>query len=288
MTGFGEARLQSPRWTIVVEVRTVNNRHFKLSAKISEAYAMIEPVLEQLVREKVRRGTVQLNLRIERPRRSEDYRLNLVALNSYRDQLEGFNSFDGRALDLSALLALPGVVEDSKAEDQAPVEDWPEIGAVVSLALEKLETSRAQEGKAMALELAALGRAIRGHVSAIAERAPQAVQYLQGRLCERIQALVRDSGVTVEAKDLARETAVLADRCDVAEELVRLRAHMTQFHEIIEEPQSAGRKLEFVTQEIGREINTIGSKANDVQISRLVVEVKALLEKIRELVQNVE
>jgi uncharacterized protein (TIGR00255 family) len=288
MTGFGEARLQSPRWTIVVEVRTVNNRHFKLSAKISEAYAMIEPALEQLVREKVRRGTVQLNLRIERPRRQEDYRLNLVALNSYRDQLKGFNGFDGRSLDLSGLLALPGVVEDSRAEEKAPLEDWPEVGAVVSVALEKLEASRAQEGKAMALELAALGGAIRDHMSAITLRAPAAVQYLQGRLCERIQTLVRESGVSVEAKELARETAVLADRCDIAEELVRLRAHLTQFDEIIEEPQSAGRKLEFVTQEIGREINTIGSKANDVQISRSVVEVKALLEKIRELVQNVE
>jgi uncharacterized protein (TIGR00255 family) len=288
MTGFGEARLQSPRWTIVVEVRTVNNRHFKLSAKISEAYAMIEPALEQLVREKVRRGTVQLNLRIERPRRQEDYRLNLVALSSYRDQLKGFSGSDERSLDLSGLLALPGVVEESRSEEKAPLEDWPEIGAVVSLGLEKLEASRAQEGQAMALELAALGRAIRDHVSAIAERAPAAVQYLQGRLCERIQTLMRESGVTVEAKDLARETAVLADRCDIAEELVRLRAHMSQFHEIIDEPQSAGRKLEFVTQEIGREINTIGSKANDVQISRSVVEVKALLEKIRELVQNVE
>ena len=288
MTGFGEARLQSPRWTIVVEVRTVNNRHFKLSAKISEAYAMIEPALEQLVREKVRRGTVQLSLRIERPRRQEDYRLNLVALSSYRDQLKGFNGFDGRSLDLSGLLALPGVVEDSRAEEKAPLEDWPELGAVVSVALEKLEASRAQEGKAMALELAALGGAIRDHMSAISLRAPAAVQYLQGRLCERIQTLVRESGVSVEAKDLARETAVLADRCDIAEELVRLRAHLTQFDEIILEPQSAGRKLEFVTQEIGREINTIGSKANDVQISRSVVEVKALLEKIRELVQNVE
>ena len=99
---------------------------------------------------------------------------------------------------------------------------------------------------------------------------------------------VQDSGVTVEPKDVARETAILADRCDISEEIVRLRAHLSQFHEIIDEPQSAGRKLEFVAQEIGREINTIGSKASDVQISRSVVEVKALLEKIRELVQNVE
>ena len=141
----------------------------------------------------------------------------------------------------------------------------------------------------MAAELSSLGREIRDHLSAIAERGPHGrAEALQARLCERIQSLVHDSGVTIEPKDLARETAILADRCDIAEEIVRLRAHLSQFHEIIDEPQSAGRKLEFVAQEIGREINTIGSKASDVQISRSVVEVKALLEKIRELVQNVE
>jgi uncharacterized protein (TIGR00255 family) len=288
MTGFGEARFQSPRWTIVVEVRTVNNRHFKLSARISESHAMIEPALEQLVREKVRRGTVQVNLRIERPRRPEDYRLNLTALTSYRDQLKTVRGSDERSVDLSSLLALPGVVLDTSSDERIPAEDWPEIARTVEVALGQLEASRAQEGKAMALELSTLAREIRDHLSAIAERGPQAVEALQARLRERIQTLVHDSGVTLEPRDLARETAILADRCDIAEEIVRLRAHLSQFHEIIDEPQSAGRKLEFVAQEIGREINTIGSKASDVQISRSVVEVKALLEKIRELVQNVE
>jgi uncharacterized protein (TIGR00255 family) len=289
MTGFGEARVQSPRWTVVVEVRTVNNRHFKLSARISESHAALEPALEQLVREKVRRGTVQVNLRIDRPRRPEDYRLNLTALSSYRDQLKALRDHDERSFDIASLLALPGVVDDSSAEQGIPAAaDWPELASVVSVALEQLEASRAQEGKVMAHELVSLAREIRGHLSDVAERGPQAVAALQARLCERIQALVQEGGVAVESKDLARETAILADRCDIAEEIIRLRAHLTQFQEIIDEPQSAGRKLEFVAQEIGREINTIGSKANDVQISRSVVEVKALLEKIRELVQNVE
>jgi uncharacterized protein (TIGR00255 family) len=288
MTGFGEARLQNPRWTIVVELRSVNNRHFKLSAKISDSHAMVEPALEQLVREKVRRGTVQVNLRIERPRRPEDYRLNLTALASYRDQLKSLRGFDERTLDISGLLALPGVVEDDMPKAAIPLDDWPEIARVVTEALAKLESSRAQEGQAMADELRASGRTILDHLNVIAERAPLVVQNLQARLCERIQSLVKDAGVTLEPGDVARETAILADRCDISEEIVRLRAHLSQYQEIIDEPQSAGRKLEFVAQEIGREINTIGSKANDVRISRLVVEVKAFLEKIRELVQNVE
>ena len=176
MTGFGEARVQSPRWTIVVEVRTVNNRHFKLSAKISESHAMIEPALEQLVREKVRRGTVQVNLRIERPRRPEDYRLNLTALNSYRDQLKALQGFDERSVDVAALLALPGRRRGLVGRcRECPRRTGPRSPAQSALALEKLEASRAQEGKAMALELSALGRGIRGHLSAIAERGPQAV-----------------------------------------------------------------------------------------------------------------
>jgi uncharacterized protein (TIGR00255 family) len=288
MTGFGEARLQDSRWSVVVEVRTVNNRHFKLSAKISESYAMIEPALEQLVREKVRRGTVQLSLRIDRPRRPEDYRVNLVALSSYRDQLKGLRGFDETLLALGQLLTLPGVVEDYRSTDRAPDEDWPELAKVVDLALSKLQSARATEGQAMAGELIALGRRVNDQLSLIAERGPQVAQNHQRRLAERVSALVKDQGVTVEPKDLIREVAILIDRSDISEEIVRLRAHLAQFFATIDLAESAGRKLEFVSQEMGREINTIGSKAGDVAISQAVIEVKALLEKIRELVQNVE
>src|SRR5947209_14708136 len=111
MTGFGEARLQDDRWTVGVEVRTVNNRHLKLNARISEPYGSLEPELERLVRETIRRGTVQVVLRVDRPRRAEDYRLNAVALTSYRDQLAALAG-GAAAPDLGALLALPGVVED--------------------------------------------------------------------------------------------------------------------------------------------------------------------------------
>ena len=133
-----------------------------------------------------------------------------------------------------------------------------------------------------------------GHVrssdqlSLIDERGPQVAQNHQRRLAERVSALVKDQGVTVEPKDLIREVAILIDRSDISEEIVRLRAHLAQFFATIDLTESAGRKLEFVSQEMGREINTIGSKAGDVAISQAVIEVKALLEKIRELVQNVE
>jgi uncharacterized protein (TIGR00255 family) len=288
MTGYGNARLDDPRWMIHVEVRTVNNRHLKLNAKISEPYAAKEPEVEQLVREKVKRGTVQLNLRVERPRRPEDYRLNIVALLSYRDQLKSMEGYREDSNDFARLLALPGVVEECRLPERVPDEDWPAIASVVGKALDRLHSSRAAEGRVMADELIALAREIDSQLRRIADRGPAIVANYQKRLTERIQALVRGQGVTVEPADLAREVAILADRCDISEEIIRLRAHLKQYAEIVEDTDSGGRKLEFVVQEMAREINTVGSKANDVEISLSVVEVKALLEKIRELVQNVE
>lgn len=286
MTGFGEARRQDPRGTIQVEVRTVNNRHLKVSLKISDSHAQMEPAIEALVRERIRRGTIQLQVRIDRPRRPEDYRLNLVALESYRRQLA---DLPGAAnIDLGPLLLLPGVVEDRRPIDLEPEQDWLAVAETVTSALERLQASRAVEGQAMAAELAALGRAIADQTAAVADRAPAVVLAYQKRLIERVGVLLREQAQAPEPRDVAREVALMADRIDLSEEIVRLRAHLSQYQAILDEPESSGRKLEFLVQEMGREINTIGSKAADVEISRSVVESKALLEKIRELVQNVE
>lgn len=140
----------------------------------------------------------------------------------------------------------------------------------------------------MAEELLSLGKQASEHLDRIAARGPEVVAAYQQRITERVRTLLADKGATIEPKDLIREVAIFAERADIAEEVVRLRAHFTQYAQVIAEPESAGRKLEFVVQEMGREANTIGSKANDVEISRGVVEIKGLLEKIRELIQNVE
>ncbi|WP_435011637.1 YicC/YloC family endoribonuclease [Tundrisphaera lichenicola] len=295
MTGFGEARLQDERWSVSVEVRAVNNRHLKLNAKLSDPYGALEPDLERLVRETLRRGTVQLSIRVERPKRAEDYRLNRVALASYRAQLLEILDSTGSpsevsspSLDLTALLSLPGIVEERRTATEDPHEDWPVLSAIVTEALGKLQQARAEEGRAMAEELLRLGRELSGNLEKVAGRGPEVVSSFQKRLTERVQSLLAGQGVSVEPKDLIREVSIFAERADIAEEVIRLRAHLKQYAEVIGEPESSGRKLEFVVQEMGRETNTIGSKANDVEISRLVVDMKGLLEKIRELIQNVE
>ncbi|AMV40311.1 YicC/YloC family endoribonuclease [Planctomyces sp. SH-PL62] len=285
MTGFGEARAQDATLSVAAEVRAVNNRHLKITAKVTDPYGSLEPELEQLVRERVRRGAVQVSIRIDRPRKTGDYQLNATALTGYRDQLQ---SLDGAPVALVSLLGLPGIIEELKPAAPDVAADWPVIARVAAEALANFEAARAREGAAMAAELLAQSRAIREALAQVGDRAPLLVQAYQKRLTERVQALVQEHGVAVEAKDLIREIAILADRSDVSEELVRMRAHLDQYEEIVDAPESGGRKLEFVVQEMGREVNTVGSKSNDVEISRLVVEIKASLERIRELVQNVE
>lgn len=288
MTGFGEARHSDDRMTVAVEVRSVNNRHLKLHAKLGEPFSAMEPEVERLVREAVRRGTIQLSLRVDRPRRAEDYRLNVVALESYRDQVASLAGIKPRKVKVGPLLGLPGVVEGRRETAEDPREDWPLVSGVIVKALEAFAASRAEEGRAMASELRSLAGEVAQGVKRIEERVPVAMAALQERLRERVQALVEGLGVTIEAKDLIRETAILAERADVAEELTRLRAHLEQFVGVLDEPESGGRKLEFIVQEMGRETNTTGSKSNDVEISRIVFGIKAALEKIRELIANIE
>ncbi len=290
MTGFGEARLldEHERWSIGVEVRTVNNRHLKVNAKISEPYGALEPDVERLIRETVRRGTVQVVIRVERPRVAEDYRLNTVALTSYRDQLLALQGSSETQVDFAELLRLPGVVEERRPAPGDPHDDWPVMSTVVAEALARLQESRAEEGRAMAAELLALGKMMADELGRVADRGPEVTASYQKRLADRIQAMVQAHGVTIEPKDLIREVAIFAERADISEEIVRFRAHLAQYIDVIHEPESAGRKLEFVVQEMGREVNTIGSKASDVEIGRHVVEIKGVLEKIRELIQNVE
>jgi uncharacterized protein (TIGR00255 family) len=290
MTGFGEARKQTGQMSIAVEVRTINSRHFKLSFRASDGYAALEPEVEAATREIIRRGTVQLNLRVDRSSATDDYRINTAVLDNYSQQLEQYAA--GKKLNVSldpqALLALPGVIVEKSRSAEDPHEDWPTIEPVIKEALAAMSKMRAEEGVALAADLAHNGRQILEHLDAITRRTPEVTQSYQARLTTRVQQALSELNVTVEPADLLRELALFADRSDISEEIVRLRSHLQQYEAALMLPESSGRKLEFIAQEMGREINTIGSKANDGEISHLVVEIKTALERIREQIQNVE
>jgi uncharacterized protein (TIGR00255 family) len=290
MTGFGEARRQSNGMAVGVEVRTINSRHFKLNYRASEGFASLEPEVEAVTREAIRRGTVQFTLRVERAASADDYRIRAAVLQSYRGQLEALDGGRGWAknVDLKTLLLLPGVVEERARADYDPHADWPVIEPVVSEALAALARMRSEEGQALAADLAENGRQMQRLVEQIAARAPEVVHSYESRLTSRVQQALAELNVTVQPADLIREVSLFADRSDITEEIVRLRSHFQQYADALAASDGSGRKLEFIAQEMGREVNTIGSKANDAEISRLVVELKTALERIREQIQNVE
>jgi uncharacterized protein (TIGR00255 family) len=290
MTGFGEARRQADDAAVAAELRTVNNRYFKFSLRISEGYSALEPQVESLVREQVKRGTVNLTLKIDRLVSPELYSLNLDVLDAYRRQLDEFHNQRQlpRPIDFAQLLALPGVVREAEVTADYSEHVWGVVQAALGEALARLNAFRREEGKAMAADLRANCDLIAGELDKVAARAPTLVDSYRTRLHERVQSLLEEYQVTLDPADLIREVSIFAERSDISEETVRLRSHLEQFGAIMEKEDSAGRKLEFLIQEMFREVNTIGSKSGDVDIARSVVEMKTAIERLREMIQNVE
>ncbi len=293
MTGFGEARHESQRLSLSFEVRAVNNRYLKVSVRAPDPYHLLEGEIEKVVRKLVKRGTLQIQLRCDKPPTLDDFRINSVALASYVKQIRqvaaDLDLADGGQALLAQVLSLPGVVPEAGAAGHAIYDDWPLLEKTLEHALANLNRMRQEEGQAMALELIELRLAIVRRLETIRQRVPHVVASFRDRLFERVKGLLKELDVKLDQNDLIRETSLYAERSDIAEEIVRLGTHLDHFQEIVQKDNdSPGRKLEFVTQEMGREANTIGSKASDVVISREVVEIKGTLEKIRELIQNVE
>lgn len=290
MTGFGEAHSQQDGLAVAVEIRTINNRYFKLSVRTTEGYASLEPQIEALVRNSVHRGTIQVNVRVDRKRSPQDYRINVDVLDRYRRQLESLQQLWDLTgpLSLEALLPLPGVVDDASGEAVDATEDWPVIEATLQIAVDNLGRMRGEEGRAMATDLAANCRTAAESLDQIERRAPLVVAEYRNRLFDRLKRTLAELNVTLDPAEVIKEVSVFADRSDISEEIVRLRSHLEQFQATMELPESAGRKLDFLTQEMNRETNTIGSKANDVEIARSVIEIKTAIERIREMIQNIE
>jgi len=295
MTGYGEANFQSDALSVAIELRAVNNRYLKVTLRAAEPYNMLEPEFEKVVRRVVRRGTIQVHLRCQRQYAEQDFQINAAALRSYLAQLRSLGreigvtdgpGFLDRAI--GHVLALPGVVPEPAAASFSLEEEWPVLERVLEQALGRMQAMRQEEGRAMAEDLLRQRDHIGRELAAIRAKAPQVTMAYRDRLLLRVQGLTAGVGVEISAADLIKEVSIFAERADISEEIVRLASHLEQFQDVINEPESAGRKLEFLAQEMSRETNTIGSKAGDVDISRQVVDIKGTLEKIRELVQNIE
>ena len=291
MTGFGEAHFQQDGLAVAVEIRTINNRYFKLTVRASEGYGSLDAAVESVVRDVIHRGTVQVNVRVDRRRSAEDYKINIEVLEGYRKQLAELTRrwrHPDVEPSLDALLLLPGAIDDASAQAVDPAADWPVIESTLKAAMENLGSMRADEGRAMAADLLANCRAVAASLDQIERRAPMVVEDYRARLLDRLKRTLGDLGVNLDPGDVIREVGLFTDRSDISEEIVRLRSHLDQFQETLSLSESAGRKLDFLTQEMFRETNTIGSKANDVEIARHVIEIKTAVERIREMIQNIE
>lgn len=290
MTGYGQARWEGDGWVIGLEVRSVNGRYFKLSCRLPHEFGALERELEKRVRQRVVRGSVDLSVRLEATGARAARPLNRAALAAYVRELRQVGEELGVPVTLSADAAavLPGVIEAEEATaSEADALRGPLLTALDS-ALEELDRMRLAEGASLRGELLSHAEAIQGLLTQVEEAQANAVEEHRRRLVERVNRLLDGSGVSVGEADLAREVAIYADRSDVTEEIARLRSHLEQMREALDGTEPAGRRLEFIAQELNREVNTLAAKVAGAALSRAVVALQGAVDKIREQVLNVE
>jgi len=290
MTGYGRAEVSGPRLAVSVECRSVNHRHLDIVLKLPRALAAYEPDARRLVQAAVQRGRVDVSATLTAA--------GGVGLGSLSVDTAQAREYEAAArvladelgltpsLRIEWLLAQPGVLARDAEPAVSPEEGWSLLAPALEAALADLVARREAEGKALAQELGTLHDTLEAGVALIAVRVPTTQGRRAARLRERVQALLGE--VPVDEGRLATEIAALAERADITEELARLRAHLGELRARIDEGGTVGRPLDFLIQEINREINTVGSKADDLEISQAVIGAKATLEKIREQVQNIE
>lgn len=284
MTGHGNATIERDQVRVAVEIRAVNSRFLKVAVH-SDLPAGAVAKTESLIKSAVKRGTINVRVRVTYLDGSQQFQLNKSAIQQYWLQLSEIAG-GSQPVNLESVLALPGVViEPEKDEDD---ESFLQIvEEAVQAAIDPFQEMRQIEGAAMKGDMLENLASINRELDAIKELAPGVVKSYSSRLTERINRLLEGYEVTVTPSDLIKEVGVFADRCDISEETMRLGSHLEQFTKVTDQP-TPGKKLEFLVQEMLRETNTIGSKANDAGIAQHVVEIKSSIERIREMVQNVE
>jgi uncharacterized protein (TIGR00255 family) len=289
MTGFGTATAEVPGGRFAVEVRSVNHRFSEVQIRIPRDLAALEDRVRGLVQQRVRRGRVEVIVtRDEATRRPRTVRADVELASTYVRALRDLAASTGASgeVTLAQVVALPDVlrIEEERADAEAL---WPDLTAAIEAAADGLVTMRAAEGERLAQDLLVRADTLGTMLASIAARGGDVVRAYGERLRARLAELLAD--VPVDEPRLVAELAVFADRSDISEELTRLRSHLAQFrHTVRDEPGPVGRKLDFLLQEMGRETNTIGAKANDLEITRTIIAMKSELESLREQVQNVE
>jgi len=288
MTGFGAAAADTPWGRITVEMRSLNHRFTEIQVRLPRELAALEERVRGVVQRGIQRGRVEVTVSRESPGgRPRAVRADVALAREYLQaarQVKRALRLRGE-VSLPQLLAFPDVVRLEEArEDAAAI--WADLEQAVGAALQELLRMRAEEGARLAADAVARLDRIEALVDQVTRRAREVVADYAGRLRQRLTELLGE--VPLDEGRLAAELALFAERSDITEELTRLRSHLAHYRETVAGEGAVGRKLEFLLQEMGRETNTIGAKANDLEISRAVIAIKGELESLREQVQNVE
>ena len=288
MTGFGRAQETVDGMTVTVELKSVNHRYFEFTAKVPRTYGFLEEKLKSFLNARVSRGKMECYVSIENLEESDmEVVVNPSLAKGYVDALRTLSETFGLKEDYSAIsiAKFPDVLTLRKAPaDEEKI--WNAVQKVTELAVERFVTMRETEGEKLRADILSKADTILEHVAFVESRSPQTVREYHEKLRQRMEELLENT--QVDEQRLLTEAAIFADKVAVDEETVRLRSHISQLREFLNADEPIGRKLDFLVQEMNRESNTIGSKAQDVEIAKRVIAIKAEVEKIREQVQNIE
>ncbi len=289
MTAYGRGEYQQGDTLFIAEVRSVNNRYRDIILRIPKNFQTLEKDLRSIILGRIRRGRIEASIQVDENGEQNpcNLELNMPLVDSYLkvfDQLAERFGLD-REVHLETLCQMKDVII-AKPESVDLDRVKPGFLGVLQQALDSLDVMRIREGEAIAVDFAKRLDLLEGYVNEVGKRAPDVVEEYRKRLKESINSLLEDA--SVDEGRLTQEVAIFADRSDITEEVVRIRSHLKQFREYLSVDEALGRRLDFLIQEINREVNTLGAKASDSMISGFTVEMKAELEKLREQVQNIE
>jgi uncharacterized protein (TIGR00255 family) len=289
MTSFAQEATNTKDQSLTLVVRTYNSRYLDINLRLAGPLSPLEDRIKSYISSRISRGRVEVSVQYSGSgkNRNGTMSVNIPLARSYWDKLNELKASLGvpGPLDLNILLGLRDVLvyQESPSSEESL---WQRIHRPLKQVMDGVDKMRSAEGRHMSQDLLSRIRTIEKAVGTISKKVPQVVRAYQVRLQKRVKDLAGEA--KIDAQRLAQEVAILADRSDISEELVRLESHLSQLKLLFRETQPVGRKLEFLLQEINREINTIGSKSMDGSISQQVVAVKAELEKMREQIQNIE
>ena len=288
MTGYGRSQMLLNGREILVEIRSVNHRYFEYSSRIPRAYNYIDEKLKALLKKGISRGKVEVAVTINNIEgkdsviainkgAAEGY---VAALRSIADELSLEDD-----LSLSKLIKLPDIFNIQKAPDDEE-QIWNDVSLTAQEALERFVSMRSIEGEKLRADIVSKADGIIGMVAKVEELSPKTVENYRAKLTQKLNEILESKDI--DQQRIVTEAAVFAEKIAVDEETVRLRSHIAQLKDMADSDEPVGRKLDFIVQEMNREVNTIGSKAQDLDITKIVVDMKAEIEKIREQIQNIE